>query len=113
MSMLMQELLHRLLSHPSLNNTITFNHLQRFIHFTHKLCPEIISNHDQAIVNHTLQLPSHIEAFLASVLTLDISIVKLCWVAFGDLVIRDKDQDIGPSDDDLFREHGFEYKIGL
>ncbi|KAF8579378.1 hypothetical protein K439DRAFT_1620562 [Ramaria rubella] len=111
MATLANEFLQRLTDHPSLRDTITFEFLQRFIHLTHKLCPEIISLHVNPVPD-TIQLPLHVERFLSSVTAVDISVVKLCWIAFGDLILKDRDTLIISSDGDIFREHGHEYHIG-
>ncbi|KAK7052369.1 hypothetical protein R3P38DRAFT_2762751 [Favolaschia claudopus] len=110
MAILASTVLNRLAQHPQLQATLQFDQINRFLRFTGKLWPEIIA--DKGIPPE--QLPSHITGFLSAVLSVDPTIILLSWLAFGDLVQPIHLNDSAAlSDDDLFRQHGAQYKIGL
>lgn len=101
------EVLRRLQTHPSLGD-LQYNQVQRFLELVRCLWPEIVPPQ----CSRPVILPVAISEFLASVLSLDGSLVQLCWHAFGDLgesFYCNLDQ---PSIDDSFRIHGQEYQLG-
>lgn len=104
-----REILERLLNHASLSDNLTWVQLQSFIRLTKRIWPEIINGRR----NNTLPevLPLNITKFLSSVLQLDHNLVQLCWIAFHDM-IETLDLEIHVADDDMFRLHGLENKIG-
>jgi hypothetical protein len=102
--------LGRLVSHPSLRDTLTWPQVQRFLDFSQRILPEIKGSSNSEKL--PLQLPSHVCGFLSVVLELEQSLVQLCWTAFGDMLVVPED-DTALSCDDIFRVHGHEFQIGL
>ncbi|KAJ6452367.1 hypothetical protein DFH09DRAFT_1509552 [Mycena vulgaris] len=108
MAVLAVQILQRLLQHQELAATLQFTQVQRFLDFTKRLWPEILSK-DGSI---PIKLPPHISAFLSSVLGLQPSIVELSWVAFSDIAATFQQDPASQSMDDGFRLHGHEAKLG-
>lgn len=103
------QILQRLLAHDSLKQHLHFVHIQRFFELTHRMWPEI-ARLGQA---RPLSLPPQVSDFLASVLSLDSSLIQLTWHAFGDLAEASHLEMPQLSLDDVFRVHSHPYNIGL
>lgn len=106
---LSRDVLERLLAHPSLQDSLTWTQVQRFIRFTGKLWHEILGTSSTP----PPLLPQNICGFLSSVLDLEGARVQLCWTAFGDMILSLIDDPRHIPDDDLFRIHGHEFHLGL
>ncbi|KAJ6542571.1 hypothetical protein B0H19DRAFT_1170950 [Mycena capillaripes] len=104
-----RKILERLVQHPTLLANLKWIQLQRFIRITKRIWPEIINEHKNNLLPELL--PKNISQFLVSVLQLDHGHVQLCWIAFHDIIER-LELEINVADDDLFRLHGLENKIG-
>lgn len=92
-------MLERLVSHPSLRDTLTWPQVQRFLDFSQRILPEIQGSSNSEKL--PLQLLSHACGFLSVVLELEQSLVQLCWTAFADMLVVLED-DTALSCDDIF-----------
>lgn len=105
------QVLERLHAHPSLEKTLTFPQIQSFLALSRKIWQEITIGH---VASQSSKLPPLLPRnacnFLAAVIDLDYDSTQLCWIAFGDFV-----QEIGSreTDDDMFRIHGLDHRIGM
>jgi hypothetical protein len=108
MAPLGRQVLERLLTHPSLRDTLTWPQVQRFLDFAHRILPEIQGSFKAL----PLALPPHVCGFLGVVSGLEESLIQLCWTAFSDMILLLEGEVSAMSDDDLFRVHGHEFAIG-
>jgi hypothetical protein len=100
------EVLRRLQGHPSLAN-LEFKKVIRFLDLVQRLWLEIVPPQS----SRPAALPSTIVQFLSAVLNLKEELVKLCWIAFGDLGDTYFCDTLGSVDDD-FRVHGHKHNLG-
>ncbi|KAJ7612433.1 hypothetical protein DFH06DRAFT_1484842 [Mycena polygramma] len=106
---LARSIVERLVAHKSLLNNLQFAQIVRFFDLTDRIWPEIVPP-ETSFCPPVLPLPvSHL---LASVLSLDLSLIQLMWTAFGYLAQQSHAEDSSPSLDDAFRIHGHSTKIG-
>ena len=82
MGPLAAQVLECLMTHARLHETLTWPQVQRFLDFTHRILPEIRGSSESL----PLILPPHTCGFLAMVVSLDQSLIQLCWTAFSDLI---------------------------
>jgi hypothetical protein len=113
MPILAADIFKRLADHPSLLNSLEFNQVNRFLHFTGRLWLEIVPRNGGTIGPSPLVLPPHVSAFLSGVLSLTPSMISLCWIAFSDIATKMQSEPSGMSDDDIFRLHGEQHQIGM
>ncbi|KIM76724.1 hypothetical protein PILCRDRAFT_77520 [Piloderma croceum F 1598] len=108
MAPLGRQVLECLLAHPSLRDTLTWPQVQRFLDFARRILPEIRGSFEAL----PLALPPHVCGFLGVMLSLEESLIQLCWTAFSDMILLLEGEVSAMSDDDLFRVHGHEFAIG-
>ncbi|KAJ6561919.1 hypothetical protein B0H19DRAFT_1143016 [Mycena capillaripes] len=108
MPVLATDILTRLLAHPTLAQTLQFTQVQRFLEFTRRIWPEIVSKTGAV----PTVLPPHTAAFLSSVLSLSPELITLSWLAFGDMAATFYNDPIAVSLDDAFRLHSNDHHIG-
>lgn len=95
--------------HPSLQETLTWPQIKRFLDFAVRILPEIQGESSSL----PLLLPPHVRGFLAQVLGLEQPLTQLCWTAFNDLIPMLQEDSVKElSSDDLFRVHGHDFTIG-
>jgi hypothetical protein len=107
MPLLAVEILTRLLAHPLLAQSLQFTQIQRFLEFTRRLWPEIVSKTGGV----PTVLPPHVAAFLSSVLSLSPELITLSWLAFGDMAATFYHDPTPVSLDDAFRLHSNDHHI--
>ncbi|KAJ7021487.1 hypothetical protein C8F04DRAFT_1195402 [Mycena alexandri] len=108
MSLLLRDIVARILAYPQLFDTLRLPQVMRFLEFTHRVWPEI--------VGHTGQLPvvltAQPAAFLSSVLNLPPDIITLSWLAFSDMAATYHAEPPLTSLDDSFRLYSNDHRIG-
>lgn len=108
-SLLLKAVHERLQSQcPLLYASLTLVQIQQFLSLCQRLLPDISST----LTATSPILPPHVAAFLAAALKIDDLGMMSLWDALYPCILQLKDEPAPLAEDDLFRLHGFDYKLG-